>query len=611
VKLSYKINASFIIIAFAVVVLVIITSYTNRGLLISSVGSQNISLCDEILSELYERILSMGEEIRFVLHEGPPIYGEEAREEAIALIRDYRRRYGYTLIEEISLADDKGKTIWSTMAAPFLGKYDPDISPRYSGDRSFSLGEVYFDLHYRKPILPLYISGTGPEGARIYLIAKIPSLELFRHIEVQYVIKQKIQSKLVTEDGKLIYSTGLFRFLEDVREDDFYTNIEGNRGYLRAVEDGRQSIYGYYRIQKYRQIDVPSWYLLVGYDLEKVLEKSNSIATLLQILGLTLIILSLVVGTILSRSIRLPVVNLIRGTEKLGAGDLDTVIEVGSKDEIGELASRFNDMTRRLKETYGDLEREIQTRERTEMRLKESISVLHRTNRDLAQFAYAASHDLQEPLRSIAGFLQLIERRYKGVLDEKGKDYVRRSVEAAKRLQSIINDLLFYSDISLSFDRITRCDLNSIMDRVLSSHKQLIEVSKARIDFASLPAIYADATHMESLFYQLIGNALVYRRSEIPPRITIDVEGEGEEFWTFTVTDNGLGIDNGYLEKIFDIFQRLHQRTEYGGNGIGLAISKKIVEIYGGTIWVESKPGEGSSFFFTLHNVMEEMLSKE
>lgn len=605
-KLSYKINASFVIIAVAVIVLVIITTSMNQSLLIRSLGSQNISLCDEILNKLYERILSMGEEIRFVLHNGPPISSEEGREVALALILDYQKRYGYEVLEEINLTNDTGKTLWSTLEDTSIVEYDPDISTRSREGRAFSLGKVYFDTHHRKPILPLYILNTGPGGEKMYLTAKIPSLELFRHIEVQYVIKQKIQSKLITEDGKLIYSTGLFRFLEDVGEEEFFSKIKKDQGYLLAQENGRRSIYGYYQLHKYRQVEVPDWYLLVGYDLEKILEESTSIAALLQVLGAILIVISLIIGTILTRSIRVPVVTLMQGTEKVGAGNLDTIIEVGSRDEIGELAAHFNKMTRRLKETYRDLEREIQARERTEVRLKDSITVLHRTNRDLSQFAYAASHDLQEPLRSIGGFLQLIERRYKGVLDEKGKDYVRRSVEAAKRLQSIINDLLYYSDISLSFDRIVRCDLNEVMDRVLASHHYLIEISDARIHFSSLPSVYADPKHMESLFYQLLGNALVYRKRESIPRITIDVEGSGEEFWTFTVTDNGMGIAKEYTDKIFNLFQRLHQRSEYGGNGIGLAICKKIVEIYGGTVWVESEPGEGSRFSFTLHNVMEE-----
>jgi light-regulated signal transduction histidine kinase (bacteriophytochrome) len=223
---------------------------------------------------------------------------------------------------------------------------------------------------------------------------------------------------------------------------------------------------------------------------------------------------------------------------------------------------------------------------------------LARSNEELGQFAYVASHDLQEPLRMVASFTQLLGRRYKGKLDDDADEFIRYAVEGVNRMQQLINDLLDYSRVGTRGNPMTEVDCNKTLARVLDSLHARIDENAATVNVAELPTIRADAMQMEQLFQNLVGNALKYR-GEAPPVVSVSAE-PGEGHWHFTVADNGIGIDPAYSERIFVIFQRLHGKEEFEGTGIGLAICKKIVDRHGGHIWVESSSGQGSTFHFTL-----------
>jgi signal transduction histidine kinase len=230
--------------------------------------------------------------------------------------------------------------------------------------------------------------------------------------------------------------------------------------------------------------------------------------------------------------------------------------------------------------------------------LKRYAEELKRSNQELEQFAYIASHDLQEPLRTIAGYTQLIARRYKGRLDEDADDFINFAVDGATRMQQLINDLLEYSRVETRGKPFDDTDIASILRRVISSLQVAIEEVGAKISYNGVPVLRADASQLAQLFQNLIGNAIKFR-SNRPPEIEIHSEREGEE-WHFAVKDNGIGIEERYYDRIFQIFQRLHSREEYPGTGIGLAVCKRIVERHGGRIWVESEPGVGSEFHFIL-----------
>jgi signal transduction histidine kinase len=239
---------------------------------------------------------------------------------------------------------------------------------------------------------------------------------------------------------------------------------------------------------------------------------------------------------------------------------------------------------------YRSAERGRQEAERT-------AELLRQSNEDLEQFAYVSSHDLQEPLRTIASFVQLLERRYKGKLDAESERYAGFVVEGVTRMRRLLDDLLDYSRVSNPGEPMQRTESKQALRVALENLHAAIAEVQAEVTYDALPEVKAHPQQLTRLFQNLLGNAIKFRGHE-PPRVHVSAEGSGRE-WTFTVSDNGAGFDPAYSEKVFVIFQRLHGR-QHGGTGIGLAICKRIVERHGGKIWAESKPGEGSIFRFTL-----------
>jgi PAS domain S-box-containing protein len=230
--------------------------------------------------------------------------------------------------------------------------------------------------------------------------------------------------------------------------------------------------------------------------------------------------------------------------------------------------------------------------------LRNAMDDLARSNTELERFAYVASHDLQEPLRMVTSYLQLLERRYKDKLDSDALEFINYAVDGSNRMKTLINDLLAYSRVGTRGKEFALTDCEEVLARVLTSLQVSIEEIKAKVIHDPLPKVMADDAQLESLFQNLIGNAIKFH-SRKPPRVHVGVKRDGKN-WTFSVRDNGIGIDPQYFERIFIIFQRLHNREDYPGTGIGLAISKRIVERHGGRIWIESQPEKGSTFFFTL-----------
>lgn len=230
--------------------------------------------------------------------------------------------------------------------------------------------------------------------------------------------------------------------------------------------------------------------------------------------------------------------------------------------------------------------------------LKKMADELTRSNKDLKEFAYVVSHDLKEPLQVIKGFLMLFEKRYKDKLDEKANEIIRFTVDGAKRMQELIKDLLEYSQVGNRGKEFKPTDCSLILNKAISNLKVSIEESRAVVTHDTLPMVMADAIQLSSLFQNLIGNAIKFHGSEAP-MVHISTERKGDE-WLFSVRDNGIGIDPKFADRIFAVFQRMHSSDEYPGTGIGLAICKKIVEHHGGRIWVESEPGKGATFYFTI-----------
>lgn len=243
---------------------------------------------------------------------------------------------------------------------------------------------------------------------------------------------------------------------------------------------------------------------------------------------------------------------------------------------------------------------DISERKKTEIKLKETVEKLENSNHQLEQFAYVASHDLQEPLRMISSYTQLLEKRYKDKLDQDALDFIHFAVDGATRMQKLLNDLLDFSRISTRGKNFEEIDTNVILGIAISNLQQLIIDNTALISIDDLPKLSGDGTQILRVFQNLIENAIKFKKKTESPKIHISCK-EKIFFYEFSVKDNGIGIDSQYQDKVFTIFQRLHSIKDYPGTGIGLAICKQIIEKHGGKIWFESKENEGTTFYFTLN----------
>jgi signal transduction histidine kinase len=379
--------------------------------------------------------------------------------------------------------------------------------------------------------------------------------------------------------------------------------IQGKSGASRSVDYRGKEV-----IAAWRPIPSVDWGLVAKIDADEAFASITNLRYL--VMAILAIVLGIVAAITVSvtRSISNPIKMLSRGAEIIGSGNLDYRVGTDLKDEIGQLSRAFDKMAHDLKETMAsrdDLNREVAERRRIEKlvrrhaeELREVNEDLKRSNESLEQFAYVASHDLQEPLRAMGSFSQLLETRYKAKLDGDAVEFLGFIVDAAKRMQKLITDLLAYSRIGRTETTSGDVDCNSVLGKVLVNLHPQIEESGAVITNDTLPVSFCNESEWVQLFQNLINNAIKFRGSE-PPRIHISAEKRGPE-WLFSVRDNGIGIDGRYKERVFLIFQRLHGREKYPGTGIGLSICKKIVETHGGKIWVESELGKGSVFYFTM-----------
>ncbi len=272
----------------------------------------------------------------------------------------------------------------------------------------------------------------------------------------------------------------------------------------------------------------------------------------------------------------------------------------------------YNHVVSSFNQNIVKLQTEVTERKITQQKLENNKEELQRSNQELERFASIAAHDLQEPLRKIQAFGDRLVTRSDG-LDERGQDYLQRMQNAAKRMQGLINDLLIFSRASRQQSKPKKTDLMKIMGEILDDLEIRIQQKMAKVESAELPTVMANRTQMRQVFQNLISNSLKFHQQDVNPIVKIDCrsvvdidassktsESSEPGFYCFSVADNGIGFDEQYKETIFNVFQRLHGRSEYEGNGIGLSIVRKIIENHGGKIWVDSEAGKGTTFFLTL-----------
>lgn len=319
--------------------------------------------------------------------------------------------------------------------------------------------------------------------------------------------------------------------------------------------------------------------------LQDIRDTERDAARALIITGLLGLVTAACLGLAVTHSITRPLAALTAGTMVLARGEFNSPVDLKGTDELAALAAVLNRTSRDLSELYGELHQKNRA--------------LQHANDDLNVFAYSASHDLQEPLRNVMLYSQLLQREYAGRLDGQADEFLNCMSESAERMSELLKDLLCYIQVSNSeIDAARPASASIAVGKALANLQNAVYASRATLVYDGLPSVAVEPIQLQQLFQNLIGNAIKYRGNHAP-HIQISAE-EATSFWCFSVKDNGIGISSRYSESIFGLFKRLHGQGKYPGTGIGLAICQKIVQRYGGNIWVESQPGEGSNFKFTL-----------
>lgn len=431
---------------------------------------------------------------------------------------------------------------------------------------------------------PIFNNNNQFEG----VIYGTVSLRTIDHFMGQFRNGDSGESYLIDRNGYLITES---RFAGDWDRLEFKLDSD----ILTRAMQGVQSAATY---ENYRGKQVFGTYQLVNNEkwiaINEIERNEVYLPFKNQLIGMTAIIcivlsFSFIIMMLISRHFEQPVQHVLRGVQQLKHGDYNYQIDYASMKyapgELLQLCMAFNQMSHNIKDN--------------ELELKLQKEDLARSNAELEQFAYVASHDLQEPLRMVASYVQLLAKRYQGKLDQDADDFIHYAVDGSQRMQNLINDLLAFSKVTTKGKVLKSVDMEVVLQHVLANLQTAIQESKALVTHDPLPTLLSDPTHMIQLLQNLIGNAIKFCSANRTPIIHIGVVKQDEE-WLFSVRDNGIGFDPKYQDRIFLIFQRLHNKTKYPGTGIGLSICKKIVEQHGGKISVESEVGQSTTFYFTL-----------
>lgn len=504
----------------------------------------------------------------------------------------------YPILEEIVYLNGQGETIAATTDATLLTQRDSDRR-QTAWFIAAQAGQRYYSGLLRAEDDDPYLIAAAPApnasvvAVRVNLATLWDLMDELRFGEsgLTYIIDR--QSNLIAHPNRYLAPLSM---TWSTRPPWFSLLNPREIWYGAYVDTTHQSVLGAVAL-------VPGIDWLVVTELSKAEAYANSRRAAL-ILGGTMtafMILMMWAGAEwLEGLILLPVERLRDGAIRIGQGDLAHRIEFVRQDEIGQVAVAFNQMAAELATLYDDLEQKIM--ERT-TQLEEQTAELARSNAELAQFAYVASHDLQEPLRMVTNYLQLLERRHGKALNQEAHEFIAVAVDGAARMQQLIRDLLTYSRLGTRQETRQPVAMQRILAQVLDNLQMAIQESDAVITADPLPTLTADPTQIGQLLQNLLANAIKFRRTQ-PPVIHINSRHDRQrQEWHFSITDNGIGIDAEAFDRIFLIFQRLHTRSEYSGTGIGLAICKKIVDRHGGRLWVESVVGQGSTFHFTIPEI--------
>ncbi|KAB1910260.1 ATP-binding protein [Micromonospora sp. AMSO31t] len=339
---------------------------------------------------------------------------------------------------------------------------------------------------------------------------------------------------------------------------------------------------------------------------DKVNATSNVLVVLLIIAALVVAVAGAVMLLSLDRILIRPLAGLVDQVRAVAGGNYQHHIEGSGPPEFRRLADDIDVMRQKIARELDEVREARERIEWVNSQLQKQAEELTRSNRDLEQFAYVASHDLQEPLRKVASFCQLLQRRYAGQLDERADQYIAFAVDGAQRMQRLINDLLAFSRIGRLTTGFTEVDLNKVMGDVAGQTEAARQYADAELTWDKLPVIRGEEPLLTNLLANLVSNSIKFRRPDVPPKVHVSARLVDDE-WEISCRDNGIGIEPEFADKIFVIFQRLHSKDAYPGTGIGLAIVKKIVEYHGGRVWVDTDSPEGTTIRFTLPALPEDV----
>jgi signal transduction histidine kinase len=497
------------------------------------------------------------------------------------IIEYYESNHGYRVINDILITNRYGATIAATGNIVDYDQSDDEWWVENIG-KDYTVTGYKLDSHSGQPGINVIVRIKDEKGRFIGMLKSFVDISgIIRETDLSIKRYRNTYTSLLSESGHLIYSTLTFVPNEDYKKKEIYRLFTADKGFFTINDGPEKKLISYVKSRNNEHGIGSGWTIFVSHDLDEVLEP----VLILKKQFTILLFLFLVTGTAIAlwntRAITKPLSALVKDIDIISMGNLDHKVEIESKNEFSYLGERFNNML---------------------INLKNTVEALKTSNKDLEQFAYVASHDLQEPLRMVSSYLELIKKRYADRLDDDADEFIEYAIDGAKRMKILINDLLSFSRIATRGKDFILNDLNELFVAALNNLKLTIEENNAEITCNDLPEIHVDDTQFIQLIQNLLSNALKFRGEE-DPVVQISAR-EKENEWEFSVKDNGIGIDTQFTGKIFVIFQRLHTRNEYSGTGIGLAICKKIVERHRGRIWFDSVIGEGTTFTFTINKYL-------
>lgn len=524
------------------------------------------------------------------------------------LTRFYDTAYPYDLLGEVFVTNRYGGVVALSSATTDYQQDDEEWWQKSMRD-GMSVEDIAWDESAGVWAVAIGVRVDDPDGAPLGVVKAVLNVE-----DALYAVRSParreggIRYTVLTRDGRVAYSSGDYDRYAPAPESLREAVLNGRDGLMEVEhEDGTTTMCVAAESTGYRDYAGLGWVVALEEDERTFSAPVRQLVRKIWYTCALVLAVGLGVGWLISRHLAERLDRLERGTLVLGAGDLSHRVGTDDRDEIGELSRAIDRMAENLQVvTAGrdELDREVKERLRVEEKLEENAEKLERSNRQLEEFAYVASHDLQEPLRKVRAFGQILQETVPGKLEETERDYLARMISAAERMSGLIADLLALSRVNTRGGEPRAVDTNAVLADVLKDLDLRVEELGAEVVVGDLPEVWADPTQIHQLLQNLLTNALKFTREGVKPRVTVSGETfedeDGDVHCRLSVKDNGIGFKQQFAEQIFGVFQRLHERGKYEGTGIGLAVCHQIARRHGGGIRAVGRPGEGAEFIVTL-----------